>query len=80
MIGLSIAELVRAVSRPLLCSAGMLLVMLGLRAWLPATLGDGVRLTTLIIAGILAYAWGTWLYNRDSAREILAVARAGRMI
>jgi PST family polysaccharide transporter len=75
LIGVSMAQLARAVSRALLCSVVTLVVMLALRAWLQDTLDDAALLTVLVAAGTVAYAWGTWLFNRDSARELLAVAR-----
>ena len=74
LIGLPVSQVFDAVSRPLLCSIGMLVVVLCVYWLLPEALSGLVLLGVLVPVGVTVYACATWLYNRDSLIELAKVA------
>jgi O-antigen/teichoic acid export membrane protein len=75
LVGIPVSDLVKAVGRSLVCTAGMVVVVLFLKATLPAGLSAPAELAVLIAAAVAVYAWCTWVYNRNSAQEVLLLAR-----
>jgi Polysaccharide biosynthesis protein len=64
-----------AVSRSLLCSISMLVVVLCVYWLLPEALNGQVLLSILVPTGVAVYAYARWLFNRDSIIELVRLAR-----
>lgn len=75
LVGLRVFDMARTVSRPLMCTTAMLVAVFLLKSMLPRTLDGGEALGILISAAIVVYAYATWLWNRDSAVEVITLAR-----
>jgi PST family polysaccharide transporter len=75
LIDLTMADLARAVRRPLLCSLLMMAAVLALRLLLPASLPQAVVLALGVAAGVLVYALASWYLNGALVRELLSILR-----
>ncbi len=77
ILGLSLSTVVTEIWRPLVLSGIMFGTVEALRRVLPG-LSDVPRFVSLIVAGALVYAGGTWLVNRAAAVEVLTLLFPGR--
>jgi PST family polysaccharide transporter len=75
LIDLSVADLARALRRPLLCSLLMMAAVLALRLLLPASMPQGAALALGVATGVLVYALASWYLNGALVRELLAILR-----
>jgi teichuronic acid exporter len=75
VLGLSRADIVQAMARPLAAAVLMYLMVTACREALPAALPTGLQLATLIAVGAASYAAATLSFNRS---ELLALMRLAR--
>jgi O-antigen/teichoic acid export membrane protein len=75
LIGLRVSDVAEAVGRPLLCAGGMLLVVFVLKRVIPSAIDGALALGVLVSVGIVVYVSATWMWNRESAFEVLTLAK-----
>lgn len=76
LINLRVRDLGTVLWRPFLSSLFMLVVVLLLKAALPADLSSGFSLGILIPTGVIAYILVSWMLNREQIRQILLIVRS----
>jgi PST family polysaccharide transporter len=74
LIGMRVSELASAISRPVVCSVGMLTIVFVLNQLLPQALTSLARLSVLASAGAIVYLGAIWMYDRDSLIELIKLA------
>lgn len=75
LIELKVADLLRAIWKPLLCALLMLLVVLLISVLSENRLTSGPLLTLLILVGVFTYVMTSYLFNRDSVKTIISYMR-----
>jgi O-antigen/teichoic acid export membrane protein len=75
LIGLRVSDVAEAVGRPLLCAGGMLLVVFLLKRVIASATDGALALGVLVSVGVVVYVSATWMWNRESAFEVLALAK-----
>lgn len=76
LINLRVRDLGKVLWRPFLSSLFMLIVVLLLKAVLPADLPSELTLGILVPIGVIAYILVSWMLNREQMQQILQMARS----
>ena len=76
LIELKFRELLKALSRPLLCTLLMVFLLLGAKFFLPGSLNPAWSLSILVLLGILIYCAASWWLNREQVLEVVEVLKS----
>ena len=76
--GFSVGRLLRSLAPAALGLVVMVVVVLGLGAWLPGADVSAVRLIVLGVAGIIAYVVPVWIFDRERIVQTAVLLRGAR--